>query len=328
MANFIGDYPEQVLVTSTYYGECPKCIVPHDQLGDSDRFLSCDYRKALETYALADGDVRTFNAACRDSGIKPIFHPFWETLPLANIYVSVTPDILHQLLQGVMKHLIAWVSDPLIFGGQSIDARCQLMPPNHQISLFPKGISILSRVSGKEHKNICQLLLGLVVDLRISGGSSSAHLLKAVNGLLDFLYLAQLPSQTANTISCLEHALLMFHQNKGIFVDLGVQDHFNILKIHSLLHYSSSIRLFSSTDNYNTEQMEWLHIDFMKNAYRSTNHKDEYPQMTTWMERCEKIQEHAVCIKFLQQQQFPASAMCQRSIGMPPQPSLHHLKMT
>ena len=34
LSNFIGDYPEECLVTFTYYGECPKCQVPCDQLGD------------------------------------------------------------------------------------------------------------------------------------------------------------------------------------------------------------------------------------------------------------------------------------------------------
>ena len=155
LASFVGDYPEQILVTCTFYGECPKCEVPWDQLGDPDTFTSCDLGKALRTFALADGNIRTFHAACRDNGIKLVFHPFWESLPHADIYVSVTPDILHQLLQGVMKHIIAWLSDPLVFGQQRIDARCRLMPPNHQTTLFPRGITTLSCVSGKEHKNMC-----------------------------------------------------------------------------------------------------------------------------------------------------------------------------
>jgi hypothetical protein len=57
LANFIGDYPEQILVMCMYYGQCPKCKVPYNQLGDHDRFLSWNYRKALRTYALADDDV-------------------------------------------------------------------------------------------------------------------------------------------------------------------------------------------------------------------------------------------------------------------------------
>jgi len=329
LANFIGDYPEQSLVSCTYYGECPKCEVPRDQLGECCTFLPRDYGKALATYALADGDVRPFHAACKVNGIKPVIHPFWASLPLVNIYKSITPDVLHQLLQGVMKHLVAWLSDPLVFGRKAIDARCRLMPPNHQIVLFPKGITSLSRVSGKEHKNICRLLLGLIVDLHLTDGSSSARVLKAVRGLLDFLYLAQLPSQTTDTILCLERSLVAFHENKEAFIDLGVRDHFNVPKIHSLLHYSSSIVLFGTTDNYNTEQTERLHIDFTKDAYRATNHKDEYNQMTTWLERREKLQQHATSIKWRQQQQhLPATTLPQRPLGMPPQPGTPYLKMT
>ncbi|THU77979.1 hypothetical protein K435DRAFT_877154 [Dendrothele bispora CBS 962.96] len=40
--------------------------------------------------------------------------------------------------------------------------------------------------------------------------------------------------------------------------------------------------------NYNTETTERLHIDFAKDAYRASNHKDEYAQMTLWLERREK----------------------------------------
>lgn len=328
LANFIGDYPEQVLVTCTLYGECPKCDVPPDQLGAYDRYSSRDYGKALRTYALSDGNERTFHAACRDSGIKPVFHPFWETLPLVNIYISITPDVLHQLLQGVMKHLVGWVSDPLIFGRQKIDARCRLIPPNHHITLFPRGITTLSRPSGKEHKNVCRLLLGLLVDLQIRDGHNSARLLKAVRGLLDFLYLAQLPSQSTDTIARLERSLAMFHENKAVFVDLGVRKHLNVPKVHSLLHYSSSIRLFGTTDNYNTEQTERLHIDFTKDAYRATNRKNEYPQMITWLERREKLQRHAARIKRRQQQDSPAGIPPERPIGAPPQPCTRYLRMT
>jgi len=202
------------------------------------------------------------------------------------------------------------------------------MPPNHQIILFPRGVTTLACVTGKEHKNMCRILLGLIVDLQITGGSSLARVLKAMHGLLDFLYLAQLPSQTTDTIAHLEHSLVAFHANKDVFVDLGVHDGFNVPKIHSLLHYGQSICLFGTTDNYNTKQMERLHIDFTKDAYCATNHKDEYPQMTTWLECCEKVQQHAKFIEWRQQQHLPTSAPPQRPSTGPPQPSTRYLKMT
>ena len=328
LANFIGDYPEQTLVSCAFYGECPKCEVPRDQLGDHNEFLPRNYGKALRTYALADGDVRIFHAACKANGIKPVFHPFWESMPLANIYTSITPDVLHQLLQGVMKHLIGWLSKSSMFGRQAINARCRLIPPNHQVVLFPRGITGLSRLTGKDHKNICRLLLGLIVDLRFANGSSPARVLKAVRGLLDFLYLAQLPSQTTDTILRLKQSLAVFHENKEVFLDHGVRDHFNVPKIHSLLHYSSSILLFGTTDNYNTEQTEQLHIDFTKDAYRATNHKDEYNQMTTWLERREKLQRHAMFIDWRQQEHVPARVLPRGPTSGPPQPITRYLKMT
>ena len=58
--------------------------------------------------------------------------------------------------------------------------------------------------------------------------------------------------------------------------------------------------LFGTTDNYNTKQSERLHIDLAKNAYRATNRKDEYSQMTMWLERREKVQQHNASIDWRQ----------------------------
>ena len=165
LAAFVGNYPEQALVTCMYYGRCPKCTVHPDSFGDYSRFPPRSYDEALETFRLANGDVCTFHSACRKAGLKPVFHPFWEALPLTDIFISITPDILHQMLQGVMKHVIAWIASSGAFGPSQVDACCRSLPPNHHIMTFVKGITSLSWVTGLEHKNMCRILLGLIVDL-------------------------------------------------------------------------------------------------------------------------------------------------------------------
>jgi hypothetical protein len=167
---------------------------------------------------------------------------------------------------------------------------------------------------------MCAIILGGFVDLPLLGGLNSLRLVKAVRAMLNFLYLAQYTSYTNETLHQLQDSLAEFHNNKPIFVDLGIREHFNIPKLHSLSHYESSIRLFGTTDNYNTEQSERLHIDLAKDAYRATNHKDEYSQMTIWLERREKIEQHCEFINW-RQQGTQSNPPCRTPIGPPHAPT-------
>ncbi|KAI0245417.1 hypothetical protein BJV78DRAFT_1287888 [Lactifluus subvellereus] len=261
---------------------------PPDEIGEGgDEYPIRDLNKVLEALNKADGDPIEFKNACKEAGIKPIYHPFWEELPYTHIFRSITPDVLHQLYQGVIRHLISWLKE--CCGSAEIDARCRRLPPNHNIRLFLKGISSLSRVTGKEHAQIASILLGLVIGIRLPGGHSSPRLLRAVRGLLDFLYLARYPMHTTETLKLLRDALKRFHDNKDIFIDLGICDNFHIPKLHFLNHYFMYIELYGTTDNCNTEYTERLHIDLAKDAWDATNHKDEIPQMTLWLERWKRF---------------------------------------
>ena len=290
-ACFVGDYPEQVLVSGCKTGDCPKCHTTRKELGQlEDSHQYRDLAKVLEALSTFEEDPGGYASTCADAGIKPIVHPFWEFLPYSDIYLAITPDVLHQLYQGVMKHLISWVTDA--FGQKEINARSKCLPPNHNVRSFSKGISSFSRLTGKEHADMCRILLGLVVDMKLPDGRSPLPLIHSIRSLLDFLYLAQYPVHTSETLRLLQQSLEQFHKHKQIFVDLGIRNNFNLPKLHSLAHYVESIQLFGTTDNYNTEYTERLHIDLAKDAYRATNHRDEYGQMTVWLERKEKVLQH------------------------------------
>lgn len=177
------------------------------------------------------------------------------------------------------------------------------LPPGHGIRIFHKGISSLTRVTGTEHRQISRFLLGLIIDAQLPDHAQLAPLIRASRSLLDFLYIAQYPSHTADTLTTLENALAQFHEDRDVFIELGIRTGFNLPKLHSLQHYVRAIKLYGTTDNYNTEATERLHIDFAKDAYRATNHRNEFPQMTQWLERREKILHHANFIAWRVQQQ-------------------------
>jgi hypothetical protein len=277
----------------TKTGECPTCETPQDKLGEFVEGQNLGHRnleqipKALDSF---DNNPGGFLQVCSVAGIKPIIEPFWKDLPYVHIYQSITPDILHQLYQGIIKHLISWVTKAL--GPLEVDARCRRMPPNHNIRHFTKGITSLSRVTGQEHDQMSRILMGLVLDTPLQGGLSNARLVCAVRALLDLLYLAQYPVHTDKTLQLLDDSLRCFHDNKSILLDLDICNAFNIPKLHSARHYVEYIKLYGTLDNFNTEYTERLHIDLAKDAYAATNHKDEFAQMTIWLEQKEKIFQH------------------------------------
>ncbi|THU86968.1 hypothetical protein K435DRAFT_822030 [Dendrothele bispora CBS 962.96] len=189
--------------------------------------------------------------------------------------MSITLDLLHQLYQGVLKHLKLWIIEA--YGAHEIDTHCHRLPPNHNIRIFVKGISTLSHVSGQEHNQISHFLLGLIADALLPNGMSNVCFFWCLRGLLDFLFLTRYPTHSSSTLSLMSTALEKFHAKKQIF----------------------SIKLFGTLDNFNTEYTQRLHIDLAKDAYRSTDCKDEYSQMTKWLERKEKVMRHDNHIQWL-----------------------------
>ncbi|THU94626.1 hypothetical protein K435DRAFT_819955 [Dendrothele bispora CBS 962.96] len=175
----------------------------------------------------------------------------------------MTPDVLYQLYQGVLVHLIEWVQR--VISKEKLDERIQALPPSFGVRHFKNGISSLSQVSGGERKNIAKILVGC-----LHGSGISDKGIAACRAIIDFIYIAQYQSHDTTTLSYLEN-------------------HLNIPKFHSLLHYCKSISMFGTTDNFNTETFERLHIDFAKAGWHASNKRDHFPQMVTWLCRREKI---------------------------------------
>lgn len=218
LACYAIDYPEQCLVCCTRNGiTCPKCPATKEDFGEN---IYYELRNPQDTLDAIREACRQPTATARDeklkdAGVTGVDEPFWEHLPHCNIHEAVSPDILHQLYQGVIKHCVHWVQ--VVVGETELDARFQRMPPTHGVRIFKDGISSLSRVSGAEHKQISKQLLGCMI------GAAPDQAVRATRALLDFLYLAQYRSHSDETLEYLRDALNEFHENKQIFLDLGAR---------------------------------------------------------------------------------------------------------
>ena len=108
LAAYIGDYLEQFLVSLVKSGNCPICPAPRDDIGNWDSILEPRNTKdIIDALNSINKGAAEFTESCADACIKPVQCVFWKDLPFIEIYSSITPDILHQLYQGLLKHLIA-----------------------------------------------------------------------------------------------------------------------------------------------------------------------------------------------------------------------------
>ncbi|KAM5545161.1 hypothetical protein V8D89_001272 [Ganoderma adspersum] len=265
LAAYLADHPEQCLVTCSKENRCPVCVVPPDQCGEP--LASCYH----------DPDA-SLAAMQNPAG------PFWADLPYANIFTCIAPDLLHQLHKGVFKnHLVKWVSTNL---EDKLDARMMRIPPYQGLRLFKKGISGILQWTGNKYQQMERIFIGAICGMH----PAAPRVLASARAILDSIFIAHLPSHSTTSLHCLSDTLSTFHLNKDIFIELGIRPHFNIPKLHWLLHYLQSIVNVGACNGLSTDISERLHIDLAKMGYQASNRKAYLEQMVVWLTHCEKLQ--------------------------------------
>ncbi|KAI9448953.1 hypothetical protein F5148DRAFT_1278035 [Russula earlei] len=260
LAAYVGDHPEQCLVAGCKENRCPIC----------DGFLF-PLRSQLHTEQVLHLEANGHHPPeFSEWGLRKVFSPFWAGMPHTDIFMCISPDILHQLFLGVFCHLLEWCAQ--LMGAKRLDKCFEALLVYSGLKHFKHGVSNVSKWTGWEYCDMSRSLLGVI------SGSVDPRVVLVARAL-----------HTTKTLLCIEQALEVFHSHKCVLIDLGVREHFNIPKVHSMQHYVAGIKRLGSADGFNMESSECLHIDYAKCAFKASNHRDYIMQMARWIQRQEAM---------------------------------------
>ncbi|KAE9410241.1 hypothetical protein BT96DRAFT_952915 [Gymnopus androsaceus JB14] len=189
LAAYIVDHPEQCLIACCKENCCPKCTVLPNNRGSStladlwtEEFVAVE----VEVDEEEDEEVHDDDALFNVHRIRPVFKPFWESLSFTDIFLLITPNILHQLHKGIFKdHLVSWVTT--ILGKKDIDNCFSCIPDHLGLRHFKNGITSVSQWTGREHKEMQKVLLGILAGCVHRAGNTRSLQYSQIHSMVHYI---------------------------------------------------------------------------------------------------------------------------------------------
>ncbi|KAF8606747.1 hypothetical protein BDV93DRAFT_436593 [Ceratobasidium sp. AG-I] len=302
LAAYVADLEEQWLVAGLGKQTCPHCECDATHLGDAEcsplrtpSDILRTIKKIKRDYRAAYGRSPSLEEFMNLSGkhhLNGVDKPFWKSLPRVNIFEVLCPDLLHGFHKFFHDHIYKFNLAGM--GRPEYDARI-----HSQIRLagdrsFLHGVSHISQMTGMEHRMLERTHLSIVAN---APGVINAKVTRATQGVMDCIYLAQLPTHAESSLQAYEAAYEGFMANRQGWIEnktrkgkREVIDHFHIPKMHVIRHFVQHVRRKGSADNFTTETMEHLHIG-VKEAYRASNRREWKQQTVRWLTQRERIRD-------------------------------------
>jgi hypothetical protein len=295
VAGIMADYEEQSLITNIKSGRhCSVCLVPPDKREHLQMAWPKRTHESTQQQILLQRDQNTERT--HDDWVHDVVNFAWG-LPHLNIHEAMMLDILHQLLKGMVMHLLQWIKSLLDTTNTITKERrrqgksgisqsainIQLDDRFNQVPYFPglkrfHHFSHVKQWTGDEQKAILRQLIPVITPLL---SKKFPDAMQCTRAIVDFITMASYRTHDESTLQYLDQALYRIDKTKEAFRSVragenGGDGHFNFPKFHAMSHYVEYIRRFGSADGTDTSHSEAGHKYHLKAFYSRTNKGEEY----------------------------------------------------
>src|SRR6202042_3235588 len=246
LVSWIGDLPEQRVISCVLGNQSPISEASLNQFGDSNphprRTRELTLSRIAQACMAADPTaIPQFLKECDPLGLNGVHQPFWRSWGNACPSKFLTPDALHQWHKFSFDHILKWVIN--IMGGDELDRRMAALQPRVGERHWANGISKLKQCTGREHRDFQKLIVA------VTAGGIHPHVTCAIRALIEFIFQAQSLLIYDEHLHALREALREFHFYKDAIVHQGGRRgkrgpilHFNIPKLELMQGVVESVQ--------------------------------------------------------------------------------------
>ncbi|KIM56168.1 hypothetical protein SCLCIDRAFT_29796 [Scleroderma citrinum Foug A] len=277
--------PEQSLIACTSPKASPVSMAIYKQFGDGICHPPCTATVTSHVIKMMCAkspptDLINFLKVAKEHWLNGVFELFWRDWFYSDPSRFLLLEVLHHLHRFSFDHNLQWCI--AVVGSKELDYHFTLTQTPIGYRPFDEGVSNLKQVTGCDHHAIQHYIIGIVA------GAVPPQFPMVICGLLDFRYLAQMPSFTESALSKLDAALQLFHNNKEAIMSAGVCSHFEIPILELLQHVVPSIWASGAVLQWSADITEHAHITEIKKPACTGNNQSYYSQIARHLDRTEK----------------------------------------
>ncbi|KAI5994536.1 hypothetical protein EDC04DRAFT_2586229 [Pisolithus marmoratus] len=177
-------------------------------------------------------------------------------------------------------HDVKWCID--VTGATKLDFCFSIIQTLVGYWAFSKGIPRLKQVTGHDHRAVQHYIIATVT------GSIPRKFLTAICTLLDFCYLAQVPSFTTWSLEQVASSLQEFHNHKEAIVSEGIQVDWQIPKLELPQSVVLSIWQSGAVMQWSADITEHAHIEEIKVLACAGNNQNYNNQIVCHLDQLDK----------------------------------------